>query len=199
MDQEKDKLNRFIEAVNSVTDKQVKDILDDARSQSGSIIAAAERSAAEAKQRRVDDNSKMISNKYVRMVSKAELDMKKQVLIAREELTHELFDKVRERLAAYRGTEEYAKQLCAACASENDLENAQICLAPEDMHLKDKIIAAVGHDVDVAADDSVKLGGFLVLRREQGTVTDRTFDCAFREQQSLFASRNLMTREGGSI
>lgn len=197
MDQEKDKLGRFIDAVNSVTDKQVKDIIDDAREQSRSILAAADKTAAENKQRRIDDNSKMISNKYIRMVSKAELDMKKQILIAREELSSSLFDKVKERLAKYRASEEYENRLIAAAAAEENLKGAQICLAPEDMRLSDRIIAAAKEEVTVSADDSIKLGGFLIVRREQGTVTDRTFDCAFREQQSLFASKNLMTQGGG--
>ena len=59
------------------------------------------------------------------------------------------------------------------------------------------VLAAAGEGASVAADDSVKLGGYLVLRREQGTVTDRTYDCALKEQQSLFASRNLMTAQEG--
>ena len=77
------------------------------------------------------------------------------------------------------------------------MQSAQICIAPEDMGLSDKLLAAAGEGASVAADDSVKLGGYLVLRREQGTVTDRTYDCALKEQQSLFASRNLMTAQEG--
>ncbi len=82
-------------------------------------------------------------------------------------------------------------------AKEGDMKGAQICIATEDMGLSDKLLAAAGEGASVAADDSVKLGGYLVLRREQGTVTDRTYDCALKEQQSLFASRNLMTAQEG--
>ncbi|UKI17120.1 MAG: hypothetical protein L6V87_04765 [Ruminococcus sp.] len=82
-------------------------------------------------------------------------------------------------------------------AKEGDMKGAQICIATEDMGLSDKLLAAAGEGASVTADDSVKLGGYLVLRREQGTVTDRTFDCALKEQQSLFASRNLMNAQEG--
>lgn len=199
MEQEQEKLNRFISAVEATTDQQVRAIENDAESECASILAEARKNAEEAKQRKLTDTKKMLSGKYVRMISKAELDMKKQVLLCREELTKTLFDNVKKQIAQYRATDEYAKNLCAMIAKEGNMEGAQICLAPEDMGLGEKLLAAAGKGASVAEDDSVKLGGYLILRKAQETVTDRTFDCALKEQQSLFASRNLMTaREGDS-
>jgi len=199
LEQEKEKLNRFISAVEATTDQQVRAIESDAENECASILAEARKNAEEAKQRKLTDTKKMLSGRYVRMISKAELDMKKQVLLCREELTKTLFDNVRKQIAQYRATDEYAKNLCAMIAKEGNMDGAQICLAPEDMGLGEKLLAAAGKGASIAEDDSVKLGGYLILRRAQETVTDRTFDCALKEQQSLFASRNLMTaREGDS-
>lgn len=197
MEQEKEKLERFISAVEATTNQQVKAIENDAESECANILAEAQKNAEEAKQRKLSDTQKMLSGKYVRMISKAELDMKKQVLLCREELTRTLFDNIRKQIAEYRTSERYADSMCAMIAKEGDMKGAQICIAPEDMGLSDKLLAAAGEGASVAADDSVKLGGYLVLRREQGTVTDRTFDCALKEQQSLFASRNLMNAQEG--
>lgn len=197
MEQEKEKLERFISAVEATTNQQVKAIENDAESECANILAEAQKNAEEAKQRKLSDTKKMLSGKYVRMISKAELDMKKQVLLCREELTRTLFDNIRKQIAEYRTSEQYADSMCAMIAKEGDMKGAQICIAPEDMKLEGKLLAAAGEGASVAADDSVKLGGYLVLRREQGTVTDRTFDCALKEQQSLFASRNLMNAQEG--
>lgn len=197
MEQEKEKLERFISAVEATTNQQVKAIENDAESECANILAEAQKNAEEAKQRKLSDTKKMLSGKYVRMISKAELDMKKQVLLCREELTKTLFDNIRKQIAEYRTSEQYADSMCAMIAKEGDMKGAQICIAPEDMKLEGKLLAAAGEGASVAADDSVKLGGYLVLRREQGTVTDRTFDCALKEQQSLFASRNLMNAQEG--
>lgn len=197
MEQEKEKLERFISAVEATTNQQVRAIENDAENECANILAEAQKNAEEAKQRKLSDTKKMLSGKYVRMISKAELDMKKQVLLCREELTKTLFDNIRKQIAEYRTSEQYAESMCVMIAKEGDMKGAQICIAPEDMGLSDKLLAAAGEGASVAADDSVKLGGYLVLRREQGTVTDRTYDCALKEQQSLFASRNLMTAQEG--
>ena len=77
------------------------------------------------------------------------------------------------------------------------LRTARVLLSPEDMHLSEAVAAASGNKVTVAADDSVKLGGMLILRTEKGTVTDRTFDCALKEQQSIFAAGNLLSAQEG--
>ena len=197
MEQEKEKLERFISAVEATTNQQVRAIENDAENECANILAEAQKNAEEAKQRKLSDTKKMLSGKYVRMISKAELDMKKQVLLCREELTKTLFDNIRKQIAEYRTSEQYADSMCSMIAKEGDMKGAQICIATEDMGLSDKLLAAAGEGASVAADDSVKLGGYLVLRREQGTVTDRTYDCALKEQQSLFASRNLMTAQEG--
>lgn len=197
MEQEKEKLERFISAVEATTNQQVRAIENDAENECANILAEAQKNAEEAKQRKLSDTKKMLSGKYVRMISKAELDMKKQVLLCREALTKTLFDNIRKQIAEYRTSEQYAESMCAMIAKEGDMKGAQICIAPEDMGLSDKLLSAAGEGASVAADDSVKLGGYLVLRREQGTVTDRTYDCALKEQQSLFASRNLMTAQEG--
>lgn len=194
---EKDKLDRFITAVSSAADKQVNEILSEAEQERSSILSAAKESAEEAGNRCLSDNIKMTSGKCVRMVSKAELEMKKEILLCREKLTAELFDKVHDKLAKYRKTPEYEEKLCAAIAEESDLEGARVYLSPEDMELSDAIAAASRDKVTVAADDSIKYGGLLILRSAKGTVTDRTFDCALKEQLSLFASGNIMMAQEG--
>ena len=77
-----------------------------------------------------------------------------------------IFDNIRKQIAEYRTSEQYADSMCAMIAKEGDMKGAQICIAPEDMGLSDKLLAAAGEGASVAADDSVKLGGYLVLRRE---------------------------------
>ena len=100
MEQEKEKLERFISAVEATTNQQVRAIENDAENECANILAEAQKNAEEAKQRKLSDTKKMLSGKYVRMISKAELDMKKQVLLCREELTKTLFDNIR-KLTAY--------------------------------------------------------------------------------------------------
>ena len=197
MEHEKDKLGRFLTAVNSVTDKQVNEIIREAENERERIITAAVNAAEAAKQRYLSDHNKMNSNKYVRMISKAELDMKKEVLLNRERLTAELFKKAAGMIAEYTATKEYAEQLCRSIAEENVTENARICISPDDMKHKAAIAEVCGAKAEIVADDSIKHGGFYIIRQDKGTITDRTFDCALREQHSAFASKNLIASQGG--
>lgn len=197
MVQEKEKLERFISAVNSVTDKQVRDIIEEARSESDRILTAASASAEEARKRYLEDNLKMTSNKYVRMISKAELERKKEILLYREKLTGELFNKVIERLKEYTSSEEYAELLEKRLSEEEDLDGAQICISPDDMRLADRLKKAVDGKAEISADDTIKYGGCYILRRDRGTISDRTFDSAIQEQQSLFSSKNLIEGQEG--
>ncbi len=194
---EKDRLDRFISAVSTAADKQVNDILSEAEQERNDILSAAREHAEEEGKRHLSDNMKMTSGKCVRMISKAELEMKKEVLLCRERLTAELFGKIQDRIAEYRRTPEYEDKLCSIISEESDLEGARVLLSPEDMHLSEAVAASSGNKVTVAADDSVKLGGMLILRTEKGTVTDRTFDCALKEQQSIFAAGNLLSAQEG--
>lgn len=195
---EKEKLSRFLSAVNSVTDKQVNDIISEAQQERDSILSSALAEAKNAEERHVSDNLKMISGKYIRMVSKAELDMKKEVLLKREELTGKLFERVADMLRKYTSGKEYGERLVKEISGEELSDNSRIFLSPNDMRFEKDIRAACkGINAEISADENIKYGGFCILRTDRGTVTDRTFDCALREQQSLFASKNLMaSREG---
>ncbi len=199
MDKQKEaeKLSRFISAVNSVTDKQVKEIMDEAEQERGIILSRASAAAEEARQRYIDDHMKMSANKYVRMVSKAELEKKREVLLCREELTCRLFERVIERIKSFCGTKEYSRWLERNIKDEESLAGVRICVSPADMRLADVIKKAAGKDAEIVPDDSIKYGGYYIIRSDRGTVTDKTFDCALKEQQSLFSSKNLLAAGEG--
>lgn len=197
MENENEKLRRFINAVNTAADKQVAEILEEAHSEADAIIAAASASAEDARQRSLSDCKKMLSGKYVRMVSKAELDMKKEILLCREELTHRLFENVQGKLNDFRSSSDYEKLMTDSLSQEDSLENAEVLFAPEDGALADKLSEKFGDKTLFATDDTIKFGGYYILRRDKGTVTDKTFDCALKEQQALFASKNLLAGQEG--
>lgn len=190
------KLNRFIAAVNCVAEKQAEEILGEAEEERKSILSAAQSLAEEEKERTVRNDLKMMSGRCVRMVSKAQLDMKKEILICREELTDKLFDSVKNKLAEYRKTKEYKEKLCRA-VSEEDTREARILLSPEDMRLSSEIKKAAEKSASVAADETIRYGGFRILYSDKGIISDRTFDSALKEQRRAFAAGNLMSAGEG--
>lgn len=190
--EQQEKLNRFINAVKSETDRQTAQILSEANAEKEAILSAAVSSAREARERHISDSLKMEKSRCMRNVSKAELDIKREVLLCREKLTEELFSRITEKISEFRKTDNYLKLLISRLKSEKTGSNALVCLAPEDMPLADRLKASVGGELTFSEDENIKLGGFYIIRHDNNTVIDRTFDCSVKEQRSLFASKNVM-------
>lgn len=191
MSTENEKLQKFICAVNDEIDEKVSAILDDAESVKKSILSAAEEESEEAADKYMNSSIKKNGNKFVRDISKAELEMKKSVLRCREELSDRVFAKVEEKLAEYRSTNAYADTLIKKLLVLNVGNGAEIRLSPEDIKLADVLKRVVkAENVTFIPDSSIKLGGFSVYSKEKGTIVDKTFDLAVEEQKNLFVSSN---------
>lgn len=191
MSTENEKLQKFICAVNDEIDEKVSAILDDAESVKKSILSAAEEESEEAADKYMNSSIKKNGNKFVRDISKAELEMKKSVLRCREELSDKVFAKVEEKLAEYRSTNSYADTLIKKLLVLNVGNGAEIRLSPEDIKLADVLKRVIkAENVTFVPDSSIKLGGFSVYSKEKGTIVDKTFDLAVEEQKNLFVSSN---------
>lgn len=191
-----EKLNRFIAAVNSAADKQAAEIIDGAEEERRNILSAAKSLAEEEKERSIRDNLKMASGRGMRMISKAQLEMKKEILICREKLTDKLFEDVISKLTEYRKSKEYEDGLCRAVSGE-ETQGAQILLSPEDMRLSSKIKKAAGKGTEIISDETIRYGGFRILYPDKGIILDRTFDSALKAQRRAFAAANPMSAGEG--
>lgn len=191
MSTENEKLQKFICAVNDEIDEKVSAILDDAESIKKSILSAAEEESEEAADKYLNTSLKKNGNKFVRDLSKAELEMKKSVLRCREELSDKVFAKVEEKLAEYRKTNAYADTMIKKLLVLNVGNGSEIRLSPDDMKLSEVLKRVVkAENVTFISDSSIKLGGFSVYSKEKGTIVDKTFDLAVEEQKNLFVSSN---------
>ena len=140
MSTENEKLQKFICAVNDEIDEKVSAILDDAESVKKSILSAAEEESEEAADKYMNSSMKKKGNKFVRDISKAELEMKKNVLRCREELSDKVFAKVEEKLAEYRSTNAYADTLIKKLIVLNVGNGAEVRLSPEDIKDRKSVV-----------------------------------------------------------
>ncbi len=191
MSTENEKLQKFISAVNEEIDVKVSKLLDEAESEKQSIISAAEAESESSAEKYLASAQKKNGSKYVRDISRAELDMKKNILRRREELSAKVFEAVEKRIAEYRQTNAYADGLVRTLLLMNVGEGAEVRLAPEDMKLAEALKKVVrAENVTFTPDSSIKLGGLSVYSKEKGTVVDKTFDLAVEEQKSSFVNSN---------
>ena len=191
MGAENEKLQKFIEAVNDDIDVKVSELLKEAEEERKNIISAAEAESEDTAEKHLNASRKKTGNKYVRDISKAELEMKKEVLRHREELSDKIFDVVKERISEYRTTAAHFDGLAKTLLLLNITGSAEVRLAAEDMKYADALKKVVkSADVTFVSDDTIKLGGLSVYSKDKGTIIDKTFDLAAEEQRNSFVASN---------
>ncbi len=195
MDMNNEKLQKFIDAVNDEIEGKVNEMLAEADKERKNILAEAKRESKETAERHIDIGAKKTGSRYVRDISKAELNMKKTVLQHREELTEKVFEVVEKRLAEYRSDPKYVDMLVKNLLLMHVSDGAEIFLAPDDMKYADTLKKAIRSDnVTFSPDEKIRLGGLSVYNREKGTISDKTFDLAVEEQKRSFANSNAFSQ-----
>lgn len=186
------KLNRFINAVNEDIDGKVSRIISDAEKEKQSIIEAAHAASEATANQHMTLTKKKYDNTYVRNLSTAELNMKKEILHHREHLADMVFMAVTDKLAAFRKTPEYEDKLKAMLVGINFGSKAEIRLAPSDMKFETSLRAEIssGCKVSFVPDSSILLGGMSVYSVDNGTIADKTYDLSVEEQKNAFIGSN---------
>ncbi len=186
-----EKLHNFMSAVDSQIDERVEKLLSDAQKEKEMILSNAQREAKIAADNHYAEGLKKHGNQYVRDISRATLEMKKEVLAHRESLTDKIFEGVSSQITEFRKTPKYLDYLVKSLIMMNITDDVEIFLAPEDMKLADTLKKALKTDsVQFSTDDKIRLGGLLVYRKAKGTIIDKTFDIALEEQRHSFANSN---------
>lgn len=155
----------------------------------GAARAEAERTIAEAREQAsrqseaalldAEDNAKRAG---VVEIAAASLDCRRKLLQAREELIDRVFDKVKERLATIRNSDEYWKILldliregCRAIGKSNLIVET----AAADREAAIRAVAAAATEnisIEVQANDEINLGGCVVLDSDRRVIFDNTFE-----------------------
>ncbi len=195
MDMNNEKLQKFIDAVNSETERKVSEMMEEAENEKKNILSEAERESDEFAERYFSTGNKKNGNRYTRDISKAELDMKKEVLRRREELTDDIFNVVKDRLISFRNDSKYVDLLIKDLLLLRISNGAEVFLAPDDMKYADTLKKAIrSENVVFSPDENIKLGGVSVYNKDTETISDKTFDMAVDEQRSLFANSNAFAQ-----
>ncbi len=195
MTNNKEKLDKFIHAVNEEIDSKIKAINDDAQKEKKEILDIAEIEANEAAEKYYNINSQKNSNQFVQEISNAELTAKKAVIQHRTKLVDELFSSVEQRLKEYRNSSKYADILVKKLLLMNISDDIEIQLCEEDVKYADLLKKALpSYSVTVSGSDRIKLGGMSVYIPSKGVIIDKTFDLALEENKQNFISSNSFAK-----
>jgi vacuolar-type H+-ATPase subunit E/Vma4 len=189
-----EKLEHFVKAVNNEIQKTISGIIGEAEASKKAVLESAVVESNRLANDKINENVKKVNSKYVRIVAKAELDCKIDVLIEREKLTYKVFENIKESLIAFRQKPQYLKYLISLVKSEEIKDGLTICLSSEDMKYSADIQKALGNTCEFKEDSSIKLGGLSLLYADQGILIDKTIDSALSEQKNFFNEKNCFSQ-----
>ncbi len=187
MDNNTARLELFRKAINAQADAEAAEI----RRQAQEEYAAAakekrERTANEALSEIRAERGR-VSSYFKKEISRCDFDMKKAVLAHRNQLIHQLFGDIREKLAEFTKSPAYADYLKKAVEkAESDIGNADTVI-----YARAADISAVKRltSLPVEQDSSIELGGICAGSTAAGLFADYTLDSRLAEEQTRFSDR----------
>lgn len=191
MDIENDKLERFGNEVYNEANEKVKEILGEAEKSRQTILDNANDVSLNIAYDMIQADIKKISSKYVKIVAKAELEAKREVLYHREELSTLVFANVKAQINAFTLSDEYEEYLIEnlkeALLNFDSEDEIEIFLSPKDMKFKDILITKSNYkNAIVTQKPSIKLGGLEILFKNNNVIDDRTLDSKLSAQREIF-------------
>lgn len=181
------KLEKFNESVNTEVGEHIGKIMDEANRLSEETLEKAEDDALLEAYNKIQRAVRDTEAKYRRLYALEEQKYRMNALKYREELSQKIFSGVERRISEFTSSEKYGDYLMNIADCEKLSETAVVAVSPRDEKYSEKLKVKYGREV--RQDDSIELGGIMIIDPEKGLIIDKTFDSALEEQKKAFSSR----------
>lgn len=170
-----DKLKRFEQIIFSDVEKEVNAIVEETDAYKNKALAEYHEKMLDEYFDYMQEQVKKIKADTKRRISQTELETQREILMARNEIAARVFDTVKQDLTAFTEKEEYRAYLTEriqAAVKDADIKNFQILVKASDLPLLENS----GFLDKIAPDDSIRLGGFILISQDDGFMVDESFD-----------------------
>ncbi|MDD6175751.1 MAG: V-type ATP synthase subunit E [Firmicutes bacterium] len=195
MNNENEKVGKFLQAINDYAEEQRKKILDEVRQYYSAEIERAEKEALSDAQQLVEREKAQNRNRIRHEISRREMEAKKQLISHRANLVDGVFHDVARRLQEYTRTPEYEKFLKTIAEELSNVlsdVSSELYIRRED-EAYIPLIREVFGDCEIRFSDEIRLGGILGVSRYRGIVADETLDSRLEAQRTWFAANSGLT------
>lgn len=198
MDKFNEKLNAFTSLVLNDADTKRSDLLEKVQKKHDTMINAKENEfleeAYESIQHSIADAKKAANEKVLRV----EIDAKKQLLLARENIINEVMEDVKNKLAEFTKTKEYENWLITKTQKaifEVGKGSKVIYISSDDLRYKTKLesIDCDGHISVEAAAEKDFMGGVKVFNPDRKVGVDYSFKEMLAEEKKEFLQKSGLT------
>ena len=137
-----------------------------------------------------------INTSIARELSKAENASRKSTFAKRQEIEDKVFERAKEKLLEYAGTDKYIQKLLESAKTVSEkltADDVTLYVCERDLKLKNKIISAFGRKCDVQASNEIQIGGIMGISRTVGLLADETLDTKLQNQREWFCENSGLT------
>ena len=128
-------------------------------------------------------------NSMTAQLAKKTQEGQKKLYIERSAMTDEVFELAAEKLVAFTQSDKYEPELFDGAKAVAELFGENDCVVyvkESDMSYGDKIKSFFGGNAEVAADETIKIGGVKGFCKSMGIIADETLDSKLEEQRGWF-------------
>ena len=125
-------------------------------------------------------------NSMTAQLAKKTQEGQKKLYIERSAMTDEVFELAAEKLIAFTQSDKYEPMLFDGAKAVAELFGENDCVVyvkESDMSYGDKIKSFFGGNAEVAADETIKIGGVKGFCKSMGIIADETLDSKLEEQR----------------
>lgn len=195
MNNENEKVGKFLQAINDYAEEQRKKILGEVREYYCGEMERAEKEALSDAQQLVEREKAQNRSRIRSELSRRELEAKKQLISHRTDLVEGVFNDVSVRLLEYTATpayEEFLKRTAGNLSCVLSDVSSELYIRREDEAHIPVIRAAFG-DCEIKFSENIRLGGILGISRHRGIAADETLDSRLNAQRTWFAANSGLT------
>jgi hypothetical protein len=138
--------------------------------------------------KKIQDEVAFIKNKASLEIAKEAMHSKMELIAKRDEMAKEVFEKLREKINAFLISEEYNVYLSRKLllALNNIKEHCSVYVRKADIECAKAVVKSITVDVDVNEDETVSMGGFIIIKSEGLVKIDETIESKLSAQFENF-------------
>lgn len=175
---------KLIESLFEEKKRKATQLVDEASSRAIAILEESERYSTKRAEEILSSYDEMATIEARKEVSKAEIEMRMELLKLKESYVEKVFEGVQDRLRAFASSEEYRSILLEDLAKTSGaLDAGEVLMRPEDIEKMDskKIRNALG---SVAVRPcSIGIGGYIMVSKDGKSRIDRTIEGMLRSER----------------
>lgn len=194
MDNQEQKLSKFVQAINRDAENRRARILDEAEEFRRQELQKAEDAALTEAYHLIQDEIAQMRRRIRHESSMRMMEKHRAVLLRREEITSEVFAEAQKRVLAFTQTEPYTQYLtqCAREAASMMADSPVIVrMKAEELKKYQELISpAFAGDCSFLTSDDILLGGMLIECPEKGLVVDETLDSRLESERTWFSAHS---------